>query len=57
MQVQSLGQEDPLEEGMETHPLWYCLENSMDKGAGGLQSMGLQRVRQDPATKPQPRRT
>ena len=57
MQVQSLGQEDPLEEGMETHPLRYCLENSMDKGAGGLQSMGLQRVRQDPATKQQPRHT
>ena len=25
--VQSLGQEDPLEEGMATH---YCLENPMD---------------------------
>ena len=31
MLVQSLGQEDPLEEGS---PLQYsCLENSMDKGA------------------------
>ena len=29
-QVQSLGQEDPLEKGRETHS---CLENSMDRGA------------------------
>jgi len=30
-QVQSLGQEDPLDEGMATH--WYsCLENPMDRG-------------------------
>ena len=27
------------------YPLQYsCLENSMDRGAGGLQSMGLQRA-------------
>ena len=26
---------------------YYCLENSMDRGAGGLQSMRSQRVRQD----------
>ena len=27
------------------YPLQYsCLENSMDRGAGGLQSIGLQRV-------------
>ena len=32
-QVQSLGQEDPLEEGTG-NPLWYsCLENLMDRGA------------------------
>ena len=43
-QVQSLRKEDPLEEEMAT--LQYsCLENSMDKGACGLQSMGSQRVR------------
>ena len=31
MQVRSLGQEDPLEEG---NPLQYsCLENPMDRGA------------------------
>ena len=29
--VRSLGQEDPLEKEMATHPLQYsCLENSMD---------------------------
>ena len=33
MQVQSLGQEDPLEEGM-ANPLQYsCLENLIDRGA------------------------
>ena len=33
MQVQSLGQEDPLEEGM-ANPLQYsCLENPMDREA------------------------
>ena len=30
-EVQSLGQEDPLEKGMATHcSINYCLENSMD---------------------------
>ena len=30
------------------NPLQYsCWENPMDRGAGGLQSMGLQRVRHD----------
>ena len=30
------------------NPLQYsCLENSMDRGIGGLQSMGSQRVRHD----------
>ena len=33
-EVLSLGQEDPLEMGMATHPLQYsCLENPMDRGA------------------------
>ena len=33
------------------NPLQYsCLENSMDRGAGGLQSMGSQRVGHDFAT-------
>ena len=32
--VWSLGQEDPLEKGIATHPLQYsCLRNPMDKGA------------------------
>ena len=51
--VQSLGWEDPLEEGMAT--LQYsCLENPMDRGAWRAivahqapLSMGLQRVRHD----------
>ena len=42
-QVQPLGQEDPLEEGMATQPT----ENPMDRGAGRLQSIGFQRVRHD----------
>ena len=34
------------------NPLQYCcLGNPMDRGAGGLQSMGSQRVRRDLATK------
>ena len=32
-QVQSLGQEDPMEKGIATHFQYSCLENSMDKGA------------------------
>ena len=32
-QVQSLGQEDPLEKKMATHFQYSCLENPMDKGA------------------------
>ena len=31
--VRSLGWEDPLEEGMETHSSTLCLENPMDRGA------------------------
>ena len=34
MQAQSLGQEDPLEEGMTTHSsILSCLEYPMDRGA------------------------
>ena len=34
------------------NPLQYsCLGNPMNRGAGGLQSMGLQRVRHNLATK------
>ena len=39
--------EDPLEKG-NGNPLWYsCLENSWTEEPGGLQYMGLQRVRHD----------
>ena len=39
MWVRSLGREDPLEEEMATHSSISCLENPMDRGARGLQSM------------------
>ena len=45
--VQSLGWEDTLEEGMATHssiPAWRI---PWTEEPGGLQSMGLQRVRLD----------
>ena len=31
--VQSLGREDPLEEGMATHSSIFALENPVDRGA------------------------
>ena len=40
-----LGQEDPLEEEMATQLQYSCLENPMNRGACGLQVMGLQSVR------------
>ena len=43
--VQSLGWEDPLEEGMGTHSSTLAWRNPWTEGPGGLQSMGLQRVR------------
>ena len=50
-QAPSLGQEDSPGEG-NGYPLQdSCLENPMDRGAYGLQSMGLQRVRHDGVTK------
>ena len=44
--VRSLGWEDLLEKGMAAHSsgLENCLENSMNRGAWWLQSMGSQRV-------------
>ena len=45
MQVPSLAREDPLEKGMATQ--YSCMEDPMDRGALGLQSMGSQRVQQD----------
>ena len=44
-QVQSLGQEDPLEKDMATHSRILAWEIPWTEGPGGLQSMGSQRVR------------
>jgi len=47
MRVQSLGWEDPLEEGMATHSSILAWEIPWTQEPGGLQSMGLQRVGHD----------
>ena len=47
MQVQSLGGEDPLEEGMATHPSILTWRIPRAEEPGGLQSRGLQRVGHD----------
>ena len=47
MHVQSLGREDPLEEGMATHPSILAWRIPWTEESGGLQSMGLQRVGHD----------
>ena len=44
MLVQSLGQEDPLEEGVTTHSSIHAWRIPWTEEPGGLQSMGLQRV-------------
>ena len=46
-QVQSLGQEDPLEEEMATHSRILAWRIPWTEEPGGLQSVGLQRVRND----------
>ena len=46
-QVQSLGWEDPLEKEMVTHSSILAWRILWTKEPGGLQSMGLQRVRHD----------
>ena len=46
-QVQSLGREDPLEEGMATHSSILAWRIPWTGGPGGLQSIGLQKVRHD----------
>ena len=46
-QVQSLGQEDPLEKGMATHSSILGWEIPWTEEPGGLQPMGSQRVRHD----------
>ena len=44
MQMQSLGQEDPLKEGMATHSSILAWRISWMEEPGGLQSIGSQRV-------------
>ena len=53
MQVQSLGQEDPLEEEMATHSSILAWEIPWTEKSCGLQSVGLQRVRLELVTKQQ----
>ena len=45
--VRSLGQEDPLEKGMETHSIILAWEIPWTEDPGGLQSRGSQRVGHD----------
>ena len=45
--MQSLGQEDPLEEGMATHSSILVGRILWKEEPGGLQSLGLQRVSYD----------
>ena len=47
LQVQSLGQEDPLEKGMATHSSILVWRIPWTEEPDGLQSMGLKRVRYD----------
>ena len=47
MRVRSLGQEDPLQEGMATHSSILAWRIPGTEESGGLQSMGSQRVGQD----------
>ena len=47
MQVRSLSQEDPLEEGMATHSSILAWRMLWTEELGGLQFMGSQRVRHD----------
>ena len=46
-QVQSLGQDDPLEEEMATHSSTLAWEIPWTEEPGGLQSMRMQRVKHD----------
>ena len=50
IQVPSLGQEDPLEEGMTTYSSIHAWKMSWTKEPDGLYFMGLQRIRHDWAT-------
>ena len=44
MGIRSLGQEDPLEEGMATHSSILVWRIPWTEESGGLQSIGSQRV-------------
>ena len=46
-QVRSLSQEDPLEKGMATHSGIFAWRIPWGEEPDGLQSMGLQRARED----------
>ena len=46
-QVRSLGQEDPLEDGMATHSSVLAWRIPWTEEPGGLQPIGSQRVRHD----------
>ena len=54
IQIQSLGQEDPLEKGMATHCSILAWRIPRTEEPGGLQSMGIARVGRDLAAKPPP---
>ena len=47
LRIQSLGQEDTLEQGMATHSSIVAWKIPWAEEPGGLQSMGLQTVGQD----------
>ena len=51
MRVRSLGQEDPLEEAMATHSSILAWGILWTEEPGGLQSLGLQRIGNNCATK------
>ena len=51
-QVQSQGQENPLEEGMATHSSIFAWRIPWTEEPGGLQSIGSQRIRLTEGTEP-----
>ena len=54
--IWSLGQEDPLKKGMATHSIIFAWRIPWTEEPGGLQSMGLQRIRYDFTTQQQQRK-
>ena len=52
--VRSLGWEGHLEKNIATHSSILACEIPWPEEPGGLQSIGLQRIRHDLVTKPQP---